>query len=193
MVQMCERVERLDRSMDLVLVFLSIISAALFQYVTALPYDQSNESQVATFVFGMHFSLKLLFFPFLLIIPMWLILHLIDNENWRMFLRVFVWDLSSMTMALNAVVLIVFGLPFRSESLKYPDVVFATSLVAVAFGLAAILHMAVIRAYQRSLMMEPSAPAYNWFFKKRWSYAKVSAPLVVFILWGLILWVSLMG
>ena len=193
MVQMCERVERLDRSMDLVLVFLSIISAALFQYVTALPYDPSNESQMATFVFFMHFSLKLFFLPFIPIILMWLILHLVDNENLRMFLRVFVWDLSSMTVALYIVAFTVFSLPFRFDPLKYPDIVYSTIFVAVLFGFAAILHMTVIRTYERSLMMEPSAPAYNWFFVKRWLYAKVSAPLVVFILWGLILWVSLMG
>ena len=188
---MSERVERLDRSMDFVLVFLSILSAALFQFVTALPYDSNSPSQVVTFVFFTRFSLKLLFLPFLFIIPMWLAVHVTQNENWRMLLRMMVWDLASMTMALNAVALVVFGLSFNWEPLKYPGILFAVTIVGVAFSLALLLDLTVIKAYKRALMMDSRQPAYNFFFRKRWLHARPFAPLVVFLLWTAILLASL--
>jgi len=188
---MSERVERLDRSMDLVLVFLSILSAALFQFITALPYDPSIQSQVAAFSFFMRFSLKLLFLPFLFIIPMWLVTHITQNENWRMLLRIMVWDLASTAMALNTVALVVFGLSFNWEPLKYPGIIFAFVLVAVAFGLASVLYLTVFKAYERALLMDPRAPAYNFLFQKRWQYAKKISLFCVFLLWYAILLVSL--
>jgi len=188
---MSERIERLDRSMDFVLVFLSILSAALFQFVTALPYDPTILSQVATFGFFMRFSLKLLFLPFLFIIPMWLVTHVTQNENWRMLLRVMVWDLATMTMALNAIALVVFGFSFNWEPLKYPGILFAATIVGVAFGLAALLDLTVIRAYVSALMMDPRQPAYNFFFRRRWHHARLFTPLVVFLLWTVILLASL--
>lgn len=188
---MSERVERLDRSMDFVLVFLSILSAALFQFVTAIPYDPAISSQVTIFSFFMRFSLKLLFLPFLFIIPLWLVTHITENENWRMLLRIIVWDLSSMTMALNAVVLVVFGISFNWQPLNYPYILFSITLVGVAFGLAALLHETVVKAYIRALMMDPRAPANDFFFQKRWRYASSFVPLVVFLVWSGILLASL--
>jgi hypothetical protein len=181
-ITMSERVERLDRSMDLVLVFLSILSAALFQFVTAIPYDPANSSQVTIFSFFMRFSLKLLFLPFLLVIPLWLVTHITQNENWRMLLRIIVWDLSSMAMALNAVALVVFGISFNWQPLNYPYILFSVTLVGVAFGLAALLHMTVIKAYIRALIMDPRAPANDFFFRKRWQYASSLVPLIAFLL-----------
>jgi hypothetical protein len=188
---MSERIERLDRSMDFVLVFLSILSAALFQFVTALPYDPSIPSQVATFGFFMRFSLKLLFLPFVFIIPMWLAVHITQNENWRMLLRIMVWDLATTTMALNAIVLVVFGLSFNWEPLKYPGIFFAVTILGVAFGLAGLLDLTVIRAYLSALMMDPRQPAYSFFFRRRWQYARLFTPLVVFLIWAGILLASL--
>ena len=188
--EMSERVERLDRSMDIILVFLSIVSAALFQYVAALPYDPLNESEVAVFSFLIHFSLKLLVLPFLFIIPVWLAVHITRNENWRMLLRIFVWDFASMTMALNAMLLIVFSFPFEMDPLKYPDIVVGVIIVGVAFGLAGLLQLTVFRAYRRALMMDARAPAHDFFFEARWRYADRFIPFIVFILWSAILWMS---
>lgn len=189
---MSERIERLDRSMDFVLVFLSILSAALFQFATALPYDPTVPSQVATFGFFMRFSLKLLFIPFLFIIPMWLVTHITQNENLRMLLRVMVWDLATLTMALNAIALVVFGSSFNWEPLKYPGILFASTIVGVAFGLAAVLDFTVIRAYVRAVMMDPGQPAYNFFFRRRWHYAKLLTPIIGFLIWTAILFASLL-
>jgi hypothetical protein len=130
----------------------------------------------------MRFSLKLLFLPFLFIIPMWLAVHIAQNENWRMLLRIMVWDLATMTMALNAVALVVFGLSFNWEPLKYPGILFAVTIVGVAFGLAALLDSTVIKAYMRALIVDPRQPAYNFFFRRRWLHARSFMPLVVFLL-----------
>lgn len=187
---MGERVERLDRSMDFILVFLSVVSAAIFQYVTALPYDPLNESEVVAFGFIMRFSLKLLFLPFLIIIPAWLTVHVTRNENGRMLLRTLVWDLASMTMALNAIALVVFGFPLDMNVLEYPGIIFGVTFVGVAFGLAGLLQLTVFRAYRRALMMDARAPAHDFLFEARWRYADRFIPFIVFILWSAILWMS---
>ena len=191
---MGERVERLDRSMDFVLVFLSIVSAAIFQYVTALPYDPSKESDLVLFAFFVRFALKLLFLPILIIIPFWLALHILRNENWRMLIRTFVWYFASSTMALNAVILIVLGFPFKMEfppTLEQPTFVYAIVIVFVPFALAGVLHLTVSRTYTRALMMDARAPAYDFFFRRRWRNAALALTFVGTYLWPLILSASL--
>jgi hypothetical protein len=176
--------------MDIVLVFLTVLSAAIFQFVTALPYDPNSQSQLTLFAFFMRFSLKLLFLPFLVIIPMWLAMHIMQNENWRMFLRIMVWDLASLSMALNAVGIFVLGLSFNLEASKYPGIIFAIIIVGVAFGLAFWLDVAVTRAYGRALMMDPRQPAYNFFFRERWRYARSFEPLLAYVLWSAIIFAA---
>lgn len=192
--QMGERVERLDRSIDFVLVFLSIISAAIFQYVTALPYDPSNKLDLALFIFFMRFSLKLLFLPILVIIPPWLALHIARSENRRMLLRTFVWYFSSVTMALNTVILIVLGFPFKMEfplTLEYPVFIYAIIIVAVPFALALVLELTVFRSYTRALMMDAQALAHDFFFRRRWRIAVFVSDFIGLLLWLLILWASI--
>jgi hypothetical protein len=191
---MGERVERLDRSMDFVLVFLSVISAALFQFVTALPYDPSNSLELALFAFYMRFSLKMLFLPIAVIIPPWLALHITRSENWRMLLRAFVWYFASITMALNTTILIVLGFPFKMEYplvLEHPTYLYAIIVVAVPFALAFILERTIFRSYTRALMMDAQAPALGFFFRRRWWLATFISDFVGLVLWLLILLVSI--
>jgi hypothetical protein len=189
--EVSERVERLDRSMDVILVFLSIVSAAIFQYVTALPYDPLDEAQVSAFNYIIRFSLKLLFLPFLLIVPTWLMVHVTRNENWRMLLRTIVWDLASMTMALNSIALVVFSFPPKTNVLKYPGIIYGVVIVGVAFGLAGLLQVTFFRAYRRALMMDARSPTHDFFFETRWEYADRFTPIIVLLLWSAILWRSL--
>jgi len=188
---MNERIERLDRSMDFVLVLLSIISAALFQFVTALPYDSSKETEVATFIFFMRFSLKLLFLPFLPLILMWLAMHVMRNENWRMLLRSMVWDFATTAMALNVIVLIMLGFNLKMEPLKYPDIITATFIVGSVFGLFFIFDVIVVKAYEGAMMMEPNVPAHEFFFEKRWKYYRRLANLILSLLWYVIFLLSI--
>ena len=190
---MNERIERLDRSMDFVLVLLSILSAAIFQYVTALPYDSTKEAEVTTFIFFMRFSFKLLFLPFLPLILMWLVMHVTRNENWRMLLRTKVWDFATTTMALNVIVMIVLVFPQKIEVFKYPAAITALAIVLGVFGLFFVFDVIVAKAYVGAMMMDARAPAHEFFFEKRWKYAHQLATFIMSLIWLVILWVSTMN
>lgn len=69
--------------------------------------------------------------------------------------------------------------------------VFSAVLVGMAFGLAFWLYLKISKEYIRSLLADPSAPAYGFLFHKRWQYANLAAPLLVFLLWSAILVASL--
>lgn len=170
---MSERVERLDRSMDIVLVFLTVLSAAIFQFVTALPYDPNSQPEVTLFAFFMRFSLKLMFYPFLAILPLWLAMHIIENENWRMLFRTFVWSIASLNMALDSVAIVVFGFSFTLEPLKYPGSILASIIIVIAFGLALWLDLAVMSAYRRAFAIDPRQPAHDFFAERRWKLASL--------------------
>jgi hypothetical protein len=176
--------------MDFVLVFLSIISAALFQYVTALPYDVTDKNQVKTYTFLMHFSLKLLFLPLVVIVTMWLTMHILRNENWKMVLRRMVWDLASMAMALNVVSLFVFGISINWNVTSRTGFMDSLILVAIAFGLAFLLEFSVFKEYERASLADPRMPTYNFSFKSPWQYARILIPFVTAMIWFTVLWIS---
>lgn len=87
-------------------------------------------------------------------------------------------------MALNAIVLIVLGvLPSKFESLKYSGILLSLVLVCVPFILVAMFLRAVFRAYRRALMMDPRAPADDFFQGEQWRQATTVAYAIAFLLW----------
>lgn len=188
---MNEYVERLDRSLDIVVVFLSIISAAIFQYVTALPYDPMDEPKLELFMYFTRFSLKLLFLPFLFILPTWLMTHILRNENWRMLLRTFVWSFTSVTMAINTIIIVVLGFPLEVNVLEYPGIITGAILVGIPFVLVFLLQKSVFKAYKRALMDDPSSPARDFFFESRWKNSALLVLLTSSLLWLAILLASI--
>ena len=165
---MSKQVEKLDRSMDFVLVFLTVVSAAIFQFATSTPYDVTNQTQVATHAFLLRFSFKSLFLPFLFIIPMWLTVHIVERENRRMLLRLMVWLLSVENMALDGMILIMLGASFKWEPFQYPGYFFTCGLVGGGLSLAGALSFAVLRAYRNAFAKVRGTPAHDFFYEERW-------------------------
>ena len=183
---MNERVERLDRSMDFIIVFLSIMPAVIFQYVSSLPYP---ESEPAIFEFFMKFSMRLLFLPILLIIPAWLALNVMRNEDVRIVLRIFTWTLASATMALNTIILIVLSFPSQFR-LEHPiNRLYAAITVIVIYCLGIILQVTVLRSYHRAALGSTTVRAF--FLRKRYQIASGLSYGVPYIVLLLIIWSSI--
>ena len=75
---MDERVEKLDRVFDLVILLASIISAILFQFVSSIPYP---EDQVAVYERILRFSFRLFLIPIVLTVVMWIPAQLVRRQT----------------------------------------------------------------------------------------------------------------
>jgi hypothetical protein len=187
---MNERMEKLDRSMDFVLLFITVLSSALFQFISGQFYDISNKTQVSLHEYFMRFSLKLFFLPLLLIIPLWLVIHILRNDGRRMILRAFVWSFTTMVMALDAIALVVFVIPLDSQYLVNPLIIILTT-VFVVFFLAEFFLIYMFREFRRALLTDLNVSIH--FFQKRWEYAAVMALLTSSMLFFIILLVSIVA
>jgi len=81
------RVEKIDHAFELVLVLLSIISAALYQHATVEVEDLTPAFE------SISQALKFLFFPFLIIVPLWVYVSITTNQRVQTILRVYIWSL----------------------------------------------------------------------------------------------------
>lgn len=173
------RVERLDRCMDFILLFLSVISAVIFQFVTSLPYEEQQEYAMH---FYYRFSLRLLFLPWIVLVPSWLIVYLLPDENKRMLWRSFVWSFASIAMALNVIVLLVLSFPPETKGLPIHHIFLVFFVLALAF----FLYQKIIRAYVRALRRR----TLERFLSKRWISLRTLAFLIPIALWLIIIMTS---
>lgn len=78
-----KRIERLDRVFDLILLLISIISAALLQFISSVPY---SEEQVAGFERLLMISLRMFVIPVILTIILWIPTQLAKRQTPRVLL-----------------------------------------------------------------------------------------------------------
>lgn len=111
-------IKDLDHAFELALIIFNIILAIIIQYVLgldvkALPMIIENISKL-TIAFIL---------PVMITLVIWIIIHFIDNETWKMRLRTFAW---------SSIVFLIFTITFTLLVVSiFPDLMYSSDLTAL--------------------------------------------------------------
>jgi len=163
-----KRIEKLDRIFELTLLLVSIICATLFQLISAMPY---SSEQVQTFERILTSSIRLLLFPIVLTVAMWIPAQLARRQTPKvLLLKTLAWTylLAMLCVYLLWTMLLSFAtltwiLPYLLGGIGFPIII------------ASILLRFVTTEYEKAM---------NWkiFKQRKWRSFRVLTIIIAVVL-----------